>query len=124
MRRDPTCAARSTRPADGRAGRGLSGHWPRPGWRRAGSRGGSPRSAPTAAYPDDPLGKLVCEEALAAAAAGNYGVGALLADASRRGDPARRQPVFSPRFASDGHAEMALVSRLEREHPELVRPRS
>jgi len=71
------------------------------------------------AYPDDPLGKLVCEEALAAVERGNYGVGALLADASGAVILRAGNRVFAPRFASDGHAEMALVSRLERERPEL-----
>jgi tRNA(adenine34) deaminase len=72
-----------------------------------------------AAYPDDTLGKLVCEEALAAARAGNYGVGAVLADGEGRVILRGGNRVFAPRFASDGHAEMALVSRLERERPEL-----
>jgi tRNA(adenine34) deaminase len=70
-------------------------------------------------YPDDALGVKVCEEALAAAAAGNYGVGAVLADAGGRVILAAQNQVFTPRFASDGHAEMVAASRLEREYPEL-----
>jgi tRNA(adenine34) deaminase len=72
------------------------------------------------ACPDDPLGKLVCEDALAAAMAGNYGVGALLADGAGEVILRAGNQVFTPRFASDGHAEMVAVSRLEHERPELV----
>jgi tRNA(adenine34) deaminase len=71
-------------------------------------------------YPDDPLGKLVCEDALAAAKAGNYGVGALIVDAAGMVLLRAENQVFAPRFASDGHAEMVAVSRLEQEHPELA----
>jgi tRNA(adenine34) deaminase len=89
-------------------------------WRRARLARRLSSFRPDAACPDDPLGVMVCEEALAASAAGNYGVGALLADG--RGQVLLRggNQVFSPRFASDGHAEMVLVSRLEREHPEVA----
>jgi tRNA(adenine34) deaminase len=62
----------------------------------------------------------VCEEALRAAAAGNYGVGAVLADAGGRVLLSGGNQVHAPRFASDGHAEMVLVSRLEAECPELA----
>jgi len=74
----------------------------------------------TAAHPDDALGKRVCEEALAAAEAGNYGVGAVLVDASGEVVLSAGNRVFEAGFASDGHAEMALVSRLERERPDLA----
>jgi tRNA(adenine34) deaminase len=73
-----------------------------------------------AAFPDDELGKRVCEVALAAADAGNYGVGAVLVDASGAVVLEAGNRVFEPGFASDGHAEMALVSRLERERPDLA----
>jgi tRNA(adenine34) deaminase len=90
-------------------------------WRRArlARRLASFRPDP-AACPDDPLGILVCEEALAASVAGNYGVGALLANDGGEVLLRGGNQVFHPRFASDGHAEMALVSRLEREHPEVA----
>jgi tRNA(adenine34) deaminase len=74
----------------------------------------------TQAYPDDALGKRVCDVALAASDAGNYGVGAVLVDSSGKVILQAGNQVFEPRFASDGHAEMAVVSRLERERPELV----
>lgn len=72
-----------------------------------------------AEHPDDVAGVMACEEALAAAEAGNYGVGAVLLDA--RGELLLRDgnQVFEPRFASEAHAEMVVASRLEREHPEL-----
>jgi tRNA(adenine34) deaminase len=91
------------------------------GWRRAriGRRLAAFQPDP-AAYPDDPMGVRVCEEALAAAVAGNYGVGALLVDAGGEVVLSGGNQVFEPRFASDGHAEMALVSRLERERAELA----
>lgn len=71
-------------------------------------------------HPDDPAGVIACEEALAAAAAGNYGVGAVLLDA--RGEVVLRagNQVFEPRFASEAHAEMVLVSRFEAERPDLA----
>lgn len=70
-------------------------------------------------YPDDALGIAVCYEALQAMDAGNYGIGAVIADASGKILVRAGNRVFEPRFASDGHAEMAAVSALEQEHPEL-----
>jgi tRNA(adenine34) deaminase len=67
----------------------------------------------------DALGKLACEEAIAASGEGNYGVGAVLADESGTVLLRARNCAFEPRFASEGHAEMVLVSRLEAERPEL-----
>lgn len=70
-------------------------------------------------YPEDSLGIAVCREALAALQAGNYGIGAVIADASGEIVVRAGNRVFEPYFASDGHAEMAAVSLLEREHPDL-----
>jgi tRNA(adenine34) deaminase len=70
-------------------------------------------------YPHDAYGKLACEEALAASGEGNYGVGAVLIDEAGAVVLRDRNRAFVPRFASEGHAEMVLVSRLEAERPEL-----
>jgi tRNA(Arg) A34 adenosine deaminase TadA len=68
-------------------------------------------------YPEDVLGLAVCREALAALDEGNYGIGAVIADSRGNVLVKARNRVFEPRFASDGHAEMAAVSALESEHP-------
>ena len=90
-------------------------------WRRALLARALAGYAPdTAAYPDDAYGKLACEEALAASGKGNYGVGAVLVDAGGAVVLRAQNRAFMPRFASEGHAEMVLVSALEAERPELA----
>ncbi|MGD8696393.1 MAG: nucleoside deaminase [Gammaproteobacteria bacterium] len=68
--------------------------------------------------PDDAVGIQVCEEALAAAGEGNYGVGAVILDSDGSVIVRARNRVFEPGFRSDGHAEMLAVNRLETEFPE------
>lgn len=90
------------------------------GWKRARlARALSGYAPETESYPHDVPGKLACEEALAASAEGNYGVGAVLVDDRGTVVLRGRNRAFVPRFASEGHAEMVLVSRLEAERPEL-----
>lgn len=90
------------------------------GWRRGRLAGRLQAFEPDPGrYPEDPLGVAVCEEALAALDEGNYGIGAVVADRQGRIVVRARNRVFEPRFASDGHAEMEAVSRLERDHPDL-----
>jgi len=63
---------------------------------------------------DQHLGIVACREALAAARAGNYGVGAVLVDPKGNILEHSRNSVFFPHFRSDFHAEMlALNSSLE-----------
>ena len=89
-------------------------------WRRARLARALERYEPeTGRFPHDAHGKLACEVALAAAAEGNYGVGAILVDEAGETLLTAGNQAFVPRFASEGHAEMALVSRLEAERPEL-----
>jgi tRNA(adenine34) deaminase len=115
MRLAATCAASWTRLADASVAAGFTR------WRlqRLEKALASFRPAPEE-HPDDPAGVMACEEALAAARDGNYGVGAVLLDG--RGEVVLRagNQVFEPRFASEAHAEMVLVSRLEAERPELA----
>lgn len=47
---------------------------------------------------------------------GNFGVGAVLSDANGDIVGQARNQVFKPRFRSDGHAEMMLISQYELEH--------
>ena len=89
-------------------------------WRRARLARALERYQPDAEhFPHDAHGKLACEVALAASAEGNYGVGAVLVDRAGEVLLTAGNRAFVPRFASEGHAEMALVSRLEAERPEL-----
>lgn len=69
--------------------------------------------------PDDRMGARVCAEALRAVREGNYGVGAVIADASGSVLVRARNQVFEPAFRSDGHAEMIAVSLLEEDHPQI-----
>lgn len=73
-------------------------------------------SAEPGGHPDQRLGMVACEEALQAAAAGNYGVGAVLVDP--RGEMVGRgqNMVFVPHFRSDLHAEMVVMNSFEEGH--------
>jgi tRNA(Arg) A34 adenosine deaminase TadA len=66
---------------------------------------------------DQPLGILACKEALAAAATGNYGVGAVLVDPQGTVVERGRNSVFFPRFRSDLHAEMVVLNAFEEQNP-------
>ena len=70
------------------------------------------------AHKDQALGLMACEEALAAAGSGNYGVGAVLVDPE--GDVVERgqNRAFYPRFRSDHHAEMVVISAFEDRYPD------
>jgi len=63
--------------------------------------------------PDDRYVAACLTEAIAAAKEGNYGVGAVLVDPDGRIIERGRNHVFHPRFRSDLHAEMDLVTRFE-----------
>lgn len=90
------------------------------GWKRARLARALSGYAPDAAgHAHDAPGKLACEEAIAASGEGNYGVGAVLVDEGGAVLLRARNQAFEPRFASERHAEMVLVSRLEAERPEL-----
>jgi tRNA(adenine34) deaminase len=90
------------------------------GWKRARLARALSGYVPDAdGHAHDALGKLACEEAIAASGEGNYGVGAVLTDESGAVLLRARNRAFEPRFASEGHAEMVLVSQLEAELPEL-----
>jgi tRNA(Arg) A34 adenosine deaminase TadA len=71
-----------------------------------------------ARHTDHRLGLIACEEALGAARAGNYGVGAVLVDPS--GEIAARggNQAFFPRFRSDLHAEMVVMNAFEERYPQ------
>jgi tRNA(Arg) A34 adenosine deaminase TadA len=66
-----------------------------------------------ASAPDQQQGLLACAEALEAARAGNYGVGAVLLDADDAVVERGRNRAFFPRFRSDLHAEMDLMNSFE-----------
>jgi tRNA(Arg) A34 adenosine deaminase TadA len=74
---------------------------------------------PRSEHPDDSCVWLACAEALLAAAAGNYGVGAVLVGEGGSILAAGRNRVFHPRFRSDLHAEMAVLDEWEDSGPEL-----
>jgi len=68
---------------------------------------------------DQHLGIVACSEALAAARAGNYGVGALLVDPNGSILAQGRNAVFFPYFRSDLHAEMVVINAFEERHPDV-----
>src|SRR2546425_11114893 len=68
---------------------------------------------------DQHLGIIACRDALAAARAGNYGVGAVLVDPQGNIPEHSRNPVFLPHFRSDFHAELLALDSLEERHPEV-----
>jgi tRNA(Arg) A34 adenosine deaminase TadA len=67
--------------------------------------------------PDQPLGIVTCREALAAARTGNFGVGAALVDPRGTVVEQGRNALFYPRFRSDLHAEMVVMSAFEDRNP-------
>jgi cytosine deaminase len=69
-------------------------------------------------YKEQEVGVVVCEEALAAARAGNYGVGAVLVDPAGQIVERARNQAFYPRFRSDLHAEMVVMNSFEDRFPE------
>jgi len=74
-------------------------------------------SAKRTHHRDQDLGIMACAEALAAARAGNYGVGAVLVDPSGEIVERGRNAVFYPHFRSDLHAEMVAMNAFEERHP-------
>jgi len=74
-------------------------------------------SAERTHHRDQDLGIVACAEALAAARAGNYGVGAVLVDPSGEIVERGRNAVFYPHFRSDLHAEMVAMNAFEERHP-------
>ena len=71
------------------------------------------------AHQDEQLGLVACQEALAAARRGNYGVGAVLVDPHGTVVAQGQNAVFYPRFRSDCHAEMVVMNTFEERHPEV-----
>ena len=68
---------------------------------------------------DQSLGMMACEEALAAARTGNYGVGAVLIDPEGYVIERGQNQAFYPRFRSDRHAEMVVMNAFEDRFPEV-----
>ena len=69
--------------------------------------------------PDDGLILETVREALAAAREGNFGIGAVIVDPNGEIICSGHNQVFHPRFRSDGHAEMVVMSRFEEMHPQI-----
>jgi tRNA(adenine34) deaminase len=76
-------------------------------------------AAECTAHQDQQLGMVTCQEALAAARQGNYGVGAVLVDPLGTVVAQGQNAVFSPRFRSDFHAEMMVMNAFEEQYPEV-----
>jgi tRNA(Arg) A34 adenosine deaminase TadA len=74
-------------------------------------------SAERTHHKDQDLGIVACAEALAAARAGNYGVGAVLVDPKGKIVEQGRNAVFFPHFRSDLHAEMVAMNAFEERRP-------
>jgi tRNA(Arg) A34 adenosine deaminase TadA len=80
-------------------------------------------SATRTRHTDEDYGIVACAEALAAARAGNYGVGAVLVDPNRKIVAQGRNAVFYPYFRSDFHAEMVAMNAFEERHPDVANMR-
>jgi tRNA(Arg) A34 adenosine deaminase TadA len=76
-------------------------------------------SAERTQHRDQRLGIVACAEALAAAKAGNYGVGAVLVDPTGDILEQGQNAVFFPQFRSDFHAEMVTMNAFEERHPDV-----
>src|SRR5512138_3577201 len=76
-------------------------------------------SAERTHHRDQEIGIVACAEALAAARAGNYGVGAVLVDQDGEIVGRGRNTVFYPHFRSDLHAEMVAMTVFEERHPDV-----
>lgn len=66
--------------------------------------------------PHDGYARIAIEQATEGGLEGNAAVGALLVDPDGRVMLADRNRMLAPRFRSDLHAEMALLTRYEDEH--------
>lgn len=66
--------------------------------------------------PDDPHSRITVVEAIETGLQGNASIGALIADPDGRVVLKERNRMFFPRFRSDLHAEMTLLTRYENEH--------
>lgn len=64
-------------------------------------------------YPDDLAAWTCVDEALAALAEGNFGIGAVLVDPGGQTVRQGHNKVFKPHFRSDGHAEMVVLRDFE-----------
>ncbi|WP_372741072.1 nucleoside deaminase [Neptunomonas sp.] len=64
-------------------------------------------------YRDDAVGLRCCQLALKALQCGNYGVAAVLSDASGNVLVEAHNQVFSEQFCSAGHAEMRIIDAYE-----------
>lgn len=76
-------------------------------------------SALGGSHADHALGVIACEEALAAARKGNYGVGAVLVGPGGEIVERGHNLAFEPRFRSDFHAEMVVMNAFEDRFPGL-----
>ncbi len=66
--------------------------------------------------PDDAHSRITVVEAIETGLEGNASIGALIADPDGRVVLSERNRMFFPRFRSDLHAEMTLLTRYENEH--------
>lgn len=70
-------------------------------------------------FKDQAFGIVACGEALAAARAGNYGVGAVLIDPTGEVIERGQNQAFYPIFRSDLHAEMVVMNSFEEKFPDV-----
>ncbi len=66
--------------------------------------------------PHDQHARVATSEAIRAGLSGNAAVGALIADPAGQVLLAEQNRMFAPRFRSDFHAEMVLLTRYENRH--------
>ncbi|RTL82201.1 MAG: nucleoside deaminase [Hyphomicrobiales bacterium] len=67
--------------------------------------------------PGDEAGWVSCVLAFASLSCGNFGIGALIADAAGRVFASGHNEICTPRFRSDAHAEMVVISEFETRWP-------
>jgi cytosine deaminase len=95
-----------------RSGGGIIGHW----------QAFLANYQPRAQHPDDAYAWLTCTLALEGVASDNFGVGAILVDASGQVVAQGHNQVFHPYFRSDRHAEMVVLESWEDGRPQVPWP--
>ncbi len=67
--------------------------------------------------PGDEAGWVSCVLAFASLCCGNFGIGALIVDGAGRVFASGHNEICAPRFRSDAHAEMVVISEFETRWP-------
>lgn len=79
------------------------------------------QQGPASVSQNDTWARLCCEQAISALESGNYAVGALIVDHDNQLMCSAANNVFSEGYRSERHAEMEVLTQLEKLYPEIDR---